>query len=304
MEIGFVLKGSSMIIKGRGFSTVSNATQQSSSNSNKIKPKTAVVMMNLGGPEDQSSVKPFLHRLFSDREIIPLPFQKFLGPAIAHFRSPGIAKLYQGIGGGSPIRKWTRLQAEQMIKKLDEISPDTAPHKYYIAFRYADPLTDDTLMEMKKDGVERAVAFTQYPQFSCTTTGSSLNELWRGLKRTGLEDQFQWSIIDRWPVHKGFINAVAARVKEGIESFPKEVQDDVRIMFSAHSIPMKIVVRGDPYPQEVGATVHRVMEEIHDKYSKFNQYILTWQSAVVHQHGSVLRQSLLSRSMLSMELRL
>ena len=84
-----------------------------------------------------------------------------------------------------------------MIKKLDEISPESAPHKYYIAFRfdphvmlsnqlrYTDPLTDDTLQQMKKDGVKRAVAFTQYPQFSCTTTGSSLNELWRGLKRSG-----------------------------------------------------------------------------------------------------------------------
>jgi ferrochelatase len=71
-----------------------------------------------------------------------------------------------------------------MVKILDEISPETAPHKHYIAFRYADPLTDEALLEMHKDGVQRAVAFTQYPQFSCTTTGGSLNELWRGKKHT------------------------------------------------------------------------------------------------------------------------
>jgi ferrochelatase len=67
-----------------------------------------------------------------------------------------------------------------MVKILDKISPETAPHKFYISFRYANPLTDEALLEMKNDGVKRAVAFTQYPQFSCTTTGASLNELWRG----------------------------------------------------------------------------------------------------------------------------
>ena len=79
-----------------------------------------------------------------------------------------------------------------------------APHKHYIAFRYVEPFTDTALQQMKKDGVQRAVVFTQYPQYSCSTTGSSLNELHRGIQREGMEN-VEWSIIDRWPEHPGFI---------------------------------------------------------------------------------------------------
>ena len=101
-----------------------------------------------------------------------------------------------------------------MVKLLDELSPATAPHKAYTAFRYAKPLTEDCMAEMKRDGVERAVAFTQYPQYSCSTTGSSLNELWRETvqgvgktmeKKPG-EKEIEWSVIDRWGQHPGFVD--------------------------------------------------------------------------------------------------
>lgn len=93
-----------------------------------------------------------------------------------------------------------------MIKghKQPSLCVSIAPHKHYIAFRYVKPSTDMALEEMKKDGVQRAVVFTQYPQYSCSTTGSSLNELHRGIVRAGMED-LNWSIIDRWPKHPGFI---------------------------------------------------------------------------------------------------
>lgn len=81
------------------------------------------------------------------------------------------------------------------------VRPCLAPHKPYIAFRYATPLTVDCLDEMKADGVERAVAFTQYPQYSCSTTGSSINELYRHLVKDKAAASIQWSVIDRWPTH-------------------------------------------------------------------------------------------------------
>lgn len=96
-----------------------------------------------------------------------------------------------------------------MATLLDELSPETAPHKAYVAFRYAKPLTEDCLSEMKKDGVERAIAFTQYPQYSCSTTGSSLNEMWKQSKdevKLAGEKEIQWSVIDRWGLHPGFID--------------------------------------------------------------------------------------------------
>lgn len=136
--------------------------------------------------------------------MIPLPFQRVLAPIIARRRTPQIEKQYEDIGGGSPILHYTRLQGDAMAKLLDELHPETAPHKAYVAFRYARPLTEQTARELKADGVKRAVAFTQYPQYSCSTTGSSLNELFRRGKAGEMGD-IEWSVIDRWGTHPGFI---------------------------------------------------------------------------------------------------
>lgn len=146
----------------------------------------------------------FLKNLFLDGDLIPLPFQKQLAPWIAKRRTPQIEKQYEDIGGGSPILKYTRIQGERMAAILDELHPVTAPHKAYVAFRYARPLTDECAREMKRDGVKRAVAFTQYPQYSCSTTGSSLNELYRKGKSGEVSD-IEWSVIDRWGTHPGFV---------------------------------------------------------------------------------------------------
>lgn len=91
-----------------------------------------------------------------------------------------------------------------MVSLLDELHPETAPHKFYVAFRYTHPSTGEVAMEMRKDGVKRAVAFTQYPQYSCSTTGSSLNELYRK-GNAGEMGNIEWTVIDRWGTHPGFI---------------------------------------------------------------------------------------------------
>ncbi|HEX2451717.1 MAG TPA: ferrochelatase, partial [Gemmatimonadales bacterium] len=143
-------------------------------------------------------------------------------------------------------------------------------------FRYVKPKSEDALRAMQADGVEHAVAFTQYPQFSCSTTGSSLNELWRAASRTGLRDVFRWSIIDRWPVHPGFIEAMTETVREGLEGFDAAERDHAVLLFSAHSLPLSVIDRGDAYPQEVGATVQRVVERLEVS----NPYILAYQSEV------------------------
>jgi ferrochelatase len=240
------------------------------------KVKTGIVMMNLGGPATLDEVEPFLLELFADREIIQLPFQSWLGPFIARRRTPRVKGLYASIGGGSPILRYTKAQGQGMIERLDRLSPETAPHQFYVAFRYAKPKSEDALRAMHADGVERAVAFTQYPQFSCSTTGSSLNELWRAAGRTGLRDAFRWSIIDRWPVHPGFIEAMTETVREGLGGFDAAERDHAVLLFSAHSLPLSVIDRGDAYPQEVGASVQRVVERL----GVSNPYILAYQSDV------------------------
>lgn len=169
--------------------------------------------------------------------------QRFLAPIIAKRRTPKIEEQYKEIGGGSPIGKWTREQGEGMTALLDELNPESAPHKAYIGFRYAEPLTETALEEMRADGVKRAVAFTQYPQYSCSTTGSSLNELLRVAKSKGwgATGEVEWSVIDRWPTNEGLIKAFAHNIRAALQQFPEERRNDVVILFSAHSLPIEIV---------------------------------------------------------------
>jgi ferrochelatase len=239
-------------------------------------PSVGVVMLNLGGPRTLDEVGPFLNELFDDREIIKLPVQHRLGPFIARRRTPKVRRLYEEIGGGSPLLDWTRKQGEMMVDGLDQISPGTAPHRYYVGFRYAQPNSDDAVRRMRADGVRRAVAFTQYPQYSCTTTGSSLNELWRALERQGLEDAFEWSVLDTWYQHPAYLDALADTVRDGLAGFDEARRDNVFVLFSAHSLPTAVINRGDAYPQHVGATVQGVVERLGFP----NPYLLSYQSKV------------------------
>ncbi|PQE06273.1 ferrochelatase protein [Rutstroemia sp. NJR-2017a BBW] len=253
---------------------------------------TAMVLMNMGGPSSTDEVGGFLSRLFADADLIPLgPFQNYLGPLISKRRTPKIQKQYAAIGGGSPIRKWSEYQAEEMCKLLDKMSPETAPHKPYVAFRYANPLTEEMYNRLLEDGFGggkggRAVAFTQYPQYSCSTTGSSLNELWKwrqrlegkaaGSKVNGSDGTIDWSVIDRWPVHPGLTEAIARNIEDTLATYTEAQRKDVVLLFSAHSLPMSVVNRGDPYPAEVAATVYAVMQRLNFSHP----YRLCWQSQV------------------------
>ena len=198
--------------------------------------------------------------LQADADLIPLgPLQSYLGPLIALRRTPKIQKQYAAIGGGSPIRKWSEYQSAEMCKILDRVSPETAPHKPYVAFRYANPLTEEMYNKLLEDGFGRgrggrAVAFTQYPQYSCSTTGSSLNELWKWRMRLegketeaegNPEGTIKWSVIDRWPTHPGLVEAFARNIEAQLDTYPENVRKDVVLLFSAHSLPMSVVNRGN-----------------------------------------------------------
>ena len=118
-----------------------------------------------------------------------------------------------------------------------------APHKPYVAFRYAAPLTEETYSQMKNDEITRAVAFSQYPQYSCSTTGSSLNELHRHIRKMDPEGEIKWSVIDRWPTHPGLVKAIAGNIQKCLDTYPASERDAVVLLFSAHSLPMSVVNR-------------------------------------------------------------
>lgn len=239
-------------------------------------PKTGILMLNMGGPRTLDDVHDFLLRLFKDRDIIQLPFQDYMGPWIAKRRTPSIQKKYEEIGGGSPIFKWTDIQGHRLCERLDTLLPNSAPHKHYIGFRYACPLAEDTLEQMEKDGVEHCVAFSQYPQYSCSTTGSSMNAIQQFYANRSAETNMKWSVIDRWCTNPFLVKCFAKNIKKELDQFPKEKQKDVFILFSAHSLPLKQNNRGDPYSAEVGATVQLVMQEL----GFTHPYRLVWQSKV------------------------
>ncbi|KAL0955913.1 hypothetical protein HGRIS_002104 [Hohenbuehelia grisea] len=253
----------------RSFATLHQAPRSGKS-------PTAVVMMNMGGPSTVAETHDFLLNLFSDGDLLRLPLQRFAAPILARRRTPQIEQQYQEIGGGSPILRYTQLQGAGMTALLDELHPETAPHKAYVAFRYANPLTGETARQMKADGVKRAIAFTQYPQYSCSTTGSSLNELFRRSKVGEFGDDVEWSVIDRWGTHPGFIESVAQNIEAALAKFSPDTRNDVVLLFSAHSLPMSVVNRGDPYVLEVSASVAAVM----DRLGHSNPYRLVWQSQV------------------------
>ncbi|RHY60163.1 hypothetical protein DYB30_003001 [Aphanomyces astaci] len=273
------------------------------------KVRTAIAMMNMGGPSTLDEVPSFLKNLFSDPEIIPLgPFQEFVSSMVVKRRSPKIQAQYAAIGGGAPIGKWTNHQGNAMCKILDEIRPESAPHKHYTMFRYANPLTEAALTEMKNDGAERAIAFSQvqscvlmYPgrhthktlhgttvpamvvhhdrlehePFVARTKAFGLGGFLsmvahRSVRSTIFPSQYGRPYIlnscvcasIRWNTHPGYIAAVSRRIQLGLEAFPADVRDKVVIMFSAHSVPMKVVYKGDPYTKEIASTSERVMEHL------------------------------------------
>ncbi|KAI4272431.1 MAG: hypothetical protein L6R35_006482 [Caloplaca aegaea] len=270
-------------ISTRSLATVSPAPPVTQSSTSRLGP-TAMVFMNMGGPSTLPEVGPFLSRLFADADLIPLGrLQSYLGPLISRRRTPKIQGQYAAIGGGSPIRKWSEHQAAEMCAILDARHPESAPHKPYLAFRYADPLTEEMYTKLLEDGFGkqgRAVAFTQYPQYSCSTTGSSLNELWKWRMRLeGKEPEnggVQWSVIDRWGTHPGLVEAFAQNIEAQLATYPEEERKNVVLIFSAHSLPMSVVNRGDTYPSEVAATVAAVLSRLQHR----NPSRLSWQSQV------------------------
>jgi ferrochelatase len=217
--------------------------------------KTAVLLLQMGGPDSLDAVEPFLLNLFSDREIIRIG-PAFLQPLIARFiarrRAPKVEGYYRRIGGKSPIRELTEAQAAALEGKLG------AEFRCFVAMRYWHPTTVEALAAIRREGISRIVALSLYPHYSRATTGSSVNELKRVLAQAGAE--FQVSYIDRFYDHPLYIRALAERVEEGLAQFPD--RGNVELVFSAHSLPQSFIDQGDPYLGHIEETVRLVMERL------------------------------------------
>ena len=222
-------------------------------------PARGVLMLNLGGPETIEAVKPFLYRLFADPEIIRIPFaplRKLVAWSIATAREKESQNLYRTIGGGSPIRKYTDLQAQGTEARLREAGKIADVRT---AFTCAPPLVEDVVRDMAGRGVRRFLSFPLYPQYSFTTTRGALTRAAAAVHRFAPSSSI-WEIRS-WCAHPLFLRAHAAIIREALERFDPAAGEPIHLLFSAHSIPETLVTRdGDPYKDQIEETVAGVRE--------------------------------------------
>ena len=215
-----------------------------------------VILLNLGGPEKLEDVEPFLFNLFSDRQIIrlgPKFLQKTIARMIARRRAPKSSKNYALIGGGSPLN---RITGEQGRALAAELAP-AGNFRVAMAMRYWHPFAGETLKEFDRDGVRRIVGLTLYPHYSQATTGSSMDDLRRVM--AGFSPGFELVEIASWPDQPNYVQSLARTIRQGLDAFG---EDDVELVYSAHSLPVKFIDEGDPYLEEIDRTVKAIEKVI------------------------------------------
>ncbi len=224
------------------------------------KPRLAVVLFNLGGPDKPAAVRPFLYNLFSDPAIITLPAPLRL--PLAAFISATRAKMatgnYARMGGASPLLPETVAQAGVLEAALKETCPGLDA-RVFIAMRYWNPTTEDAAAQVETFAPDEVVLLPLYPQYSTTTTGSSLKAWRKAYRGSGKVRE-----ICCYPLDEGFIDAHAQRIRAAWNA--AGAPPGVRLLFSAHGLPEKIVQAGDPYQAQVEATARAVagrLSEVH-----------------------------------------
>jgi ferrochelatase len=214
----------------------------------------AILFLQLGGPETLKEVPSFLYRLFSDPDVIRVKstiLRKAIAASIALARKGASRKLYASIGGGSPIRRWTESQAAGVEKILREGGQDVVVRA---AMNCSAPLVEDVVADLAPTGVRKFLALPLYPQYSLTTTKGALERSRAAVARFAPGAEIEE--LGSWPTHPGFVAAHAETIREGIRNFPDPRPESVHLLYSAHSIPKKLVTReGDPYPSEVEASI-------------------------------------------------
>jgi ferrochelatase len=215
--------------------------------------KTAVVLFNLGGPDELASVKPFLFNLFNDAAIIslPNPFRFLLAKFISSRRSAKARSIYQKIGGKSPLLELTQAQANALEQELKS----KGEYKIFVSMRYWHPMSGMVVKNVKHYAPDRIILLPLYPQFSTTTTASSFTDWDKAAKNAGLE--VPTKRICCYPTQRELIAAHAKLIRD---SYWKAAEHGKpRILFSAHGLPEKCIQHGDPYQWQVEKTVAAVV---------------------------------------------
>lgn len=240
-----------------------------------------VLLLQMGGPCCTFQIEDFLYNLFRDKYIIQLPwpmsmFQEQFAKFVSSKRAPKVAKLYEEIGGGSPICAETANQAYWLEQKLNAIHGEK--HKVFFAMRYTAPFLKDTIKEMERYGIKELTVLPLYPHYSIATSGSSIIECKELFAETGFDKSAEIRYIESWHDNHHFIDLIVKRIQARIDELNQIGVTDPNkyyIMFSAHGLPQKYVDDGDPYEKQIQKSVEMIMGRF-----PMNKHTLCYQSKV------------------------
>jgi len=233
--------------------------------------RTAVVLFNLGGPDGPDAVKPFLFNLFNDPAIIglPNPFRWLLAKVISSRRAPVAREIYDHIGGKSPLLDLTQAQAEALEGAL----ADAGEVKVFVCMRYWHPMSAETARAVKDFAPDKVVLLPLYPQYSTTTSASSLKDWRQAAVKVGLNAPAH--AVCCYPTEPGWITAQAKLIKDALDGSP-----GARVLFSAHGLPKKVVDAGDPYQWQVEQTAKAVVDKLAQEGTAVEDWQVCYQSRV------------------------
>ncbi len=219
--------------------------------------RIAVVLFNLGGPDSPAAVQPFLFNLFNDPAIIsvPTPFRWLLAKLISTRRAPVAREIYGHIGGKSPLLELTDAQASALQARFSD-GPDEV--RTFVCMRYWHPMSDDVARAVGEYKPDRIVLLPLYPQYSTTTSGSSIKDWHRAARTAGVHAPTVE--VCCYPMQSGFVEAQAALIRPRIEA--ASAQGKPRVLFSAHGLPKKVIASGDPYQWQVERTAAAVVDKL------------------------------------------
>lgn len=229
--------------------------------------KRALVLLNMGGARNKDELKMFLTNMFNDRNILTVRsdlLRKMIAYFIVSRRLDSAWENYEHIGNSSPINPLT----EKLVKKCNE---QIEGFKTYQAMRYTPPFASDVIEEIKKDGITDILLLPLYPQFSTTTTKSSVQDF---IEYTPYS--FTLKYIEEFYFNDKFNDCIVSEILRNV----KEEASEYNLIFSAHGLPQKIVDKGDPYEEQMNEHVQILTKKLEEKGIKFKSITLAYQSKV------------------------
>jgi ferrochelatase len=223
--------------------------------------RLAVVLFNLGGPDSLAAVQPFLFNLFNDPAIIgaPKPVRWSLAQFISRRRAPISKGIYEQIGNKSPLLELTQDQAKVVRQELAQDGElDLEAAEVFVCMRYSNPFSEEVVAAVEAFAPDKIILLPLYPQYSTTTTRSSLRDWKRAATQAGLRIPAQ--AVCCYPTEPSFIQSHVDLLRNALDGFG--AGDKVRVLFSAHGLPQSIVDKGDPYEWQVEQTASAVVKAL------------------------------------------